>query len=206
VCHKIILIDMSKRKTSIVQVGGFRPTLDPFATNFGMKPVGLPGEGWPESAGKPMMFICQLNLSQAPAIPDRLADIKLITFFVEPETAALQEENGGNWRLRAYRSLDGLAPIAAPPDAPKIRKGFECRWEESTDAKAARTKVGGSGSYIQSEPWWDYRKHPSAPAYGLQINSEEKVGLSWGDGGTLYIARGTAAGCEDQWFLDIQFF
>jgi hypothetical protein len=196
---------MNTRKASIVQVGGFRPTLDPLATHFGLKPVGLPGEGWPESLGKPMMFVCQLNLTAAPVVPERLADIRLITFFVAPETAALNEENGGNWCLRAYRSLDGLTPVGARPDAPKIKKGFECSWEESP-ANASRTKVGGRGSYIQSEPWWDYRAHPSAPAYCLQINSEEKVGLGWGDSGTLYIARGTAAGCEDRWFLDIQFF
>lgn len=196
----------AKRKTSVVQVGGFRPTLDPFATNFGMKPLGMPGEAWPDAEGKPMLFVCQLNLTNAPVVPERLADIKLITFFVQPETAELNEENGRNWVLRAYKSLDGLTPMAAPPDAPKVRKGFECRWEESTDAKAARTKLGGSGSYIQSEPWWEYRAHPCAPAYCLQINSEEKVGLGWGDSGTLYIARGTASGCEDHWFLDIQFF
>jgi hypothetical protein len=197
---------MSKRKTSVVQVGGFRPTLDPFATNFGMTALGMPGEAWPQSGGKPMMFVCQLNISNAPVIPSRLEDVQLITFFVVPETAALDEENGGNWCLRAYKSLDGLGPIVAPGDAPRIKKGFECRWEESSDAKAARTKIGGSGSYIQSEPWWEYRAHASAPVYCLQINSEEKVGLAWGDAGTLYIARGTASGCEDQWFLDIQFF
>ena len=190
----------------MVQVGGFRPTLDPFASNFGMTPLARAGEAWPEYGGKPMLFVCQLNLSNAPVVPERLADIKLITFFVEPETAALHEENGHNWVLRAYKSLDGLAPMTAPPDAPKVRKGFECRWEERVDAKADRTKIGGSGSYIQSEPWWEYRAHTCAPAYCLQINSEEKVGLGWGDSGTLYIARGTAGGCEDQWFLEIQFF
>jgi hypothetical protein len=197
---------MAKRKLSVVQVGGFRPTLDPFATSFGLKPLGLAVESWPESGGKPMMFVCQLNLTNAPVVPERLADIQLITFFVEPDTAALNDENDGNWCLRAYRSLEGLTPMTAPPDAPRIRKGFECKWEESADAKAARTKIGGSGSYIQSEPWWQYRAHASAPAYCLQINSEEKAGIMWGDSGTLYIARGTAGGCENHWFLDIQFF
>ena len=197
---------MKTRKTSIVQVGGFRPTLDPFASNFGMTPLGLADEDWPTSKGKPMLFVCQLNLTTAPVVPARLEDIKLITFFVEPETAALSEDNGDNWCLRAYKSLDGLSPRVAPPDAPKVKKGFECRWEESTDAKIARTKIGGSASHIQAEPWWEYRAHPAAPAYCLQINSEEKVGLGWGDSGTLYIARGTASGSEDDWFLDIQFF
>jgi hypothetical protein len=196
----------NKRRFSAVQVGGFRPTMAPLATNFGMKPVGLAGEGWPESDGKPMMFVCQLNLTEAPVVPPRLEDIKLITFFVAPETAALSEENAGNWVLRSYKSLDGLTVMAAPVDAPRVREGFECRWEEIAEAKAARTKIGGAPSQIQSEPWWDYRAHAAEPKYCLQINSEEKVGLMWGDAGALYIARGTAAGCEDRWFLDIQFY
>ena len=196
---------MAKRKISVVTVGGFRPTGDPFATHFGMTPLGLAAEEWPESGGKPMMFICQFNLTNAPVVPPRLEDVKVITFFVEPETAELDNENGGNWALRAYKTLDGLTAMTVPPDAPKLRKGFECKWEESGDAKSERTKIGGKPAEIQSEPWWDYRAHPSEPEFCLQINSEEKAGVFWGAGGTLYIARGTAAGCEDQWFLDIQF-
>src|SRR5262249_36447153 len=116
------------------------------------------------------------------------------------------EENGHNWCLRAYPSLEGLQPMVMPSNAPKVRKGFECRWEECADARAARTRIGGKPTEIQAEPGWDYRKHPGAPAFCLQINSEEKVGLAWGDAGMLYLARGTSAGCQDQWFLDIQFF
>jgi hypothetical protein len=40
----------------------------------------------------------------------------------------------------------------------------------------------------------------------LQINSEEKAGLIWGDGGTIYVARGIESGALDQWFLDWQSF
>jgi len=68
-----------------------------------------------------------------------------------------------------------------------------------------RTKLGGKPAEIQSEPWWDYREHPAQPEYCLQMNSEEKVQVYWGAGGTLYIARGTAPGYEDNWYLDIQF-
>jgi uncharacterized protein YwqG len=209
-------------------VGGFRPSFDPLASNFGLKPLGLPGESWPVWAGKPLLFVCQLNLTTAPAVPALLEVIKLITFFVNPDHAGLSEENGNDWCLRAYKSLDGLVPTSAPGDAPKVRKGFECLWEEHEDhpnhddpelavpagsrrprahlENLARTKVGGYASTIQSEPWWGHRPHPSAPRYCLQINSEEKVGLAWGDGGTLYLARGTASGCEDQWYLDWQCF
>lgn len=48
--------------------------------------------------------------------------------------------------------------------------------------------------------------HPADPRFCLQINSEEKAGAIWGDGGTIYLAHGTAPGCGDLWFLDWQCF
>lgn len=219
---------LNTRKASVLQVGGFRPTFDPAACNFGMTPLGLPGEEWPTWESKPLLFVCQMNLTTAPAPPPLLADIQLITFFVNPELGALHQENGADWRLRAYSSLESLVPIAAPLGAPKAKKGFECRWEECEDhpnhddpemvisagsrrprtelENLARTKIGGYASTIQSEPWWGHTAHPQNPKYCLQINSEEKAGLIWGDGGTIYIARGTKSDSRDQWFLDWQCF
>ncbi|HYX69815.1 MAG TPA: DUF1963 domain-containing protein [Terriglobales bacterium] len=216
------------RKASVLQVGGFRPTLDPLASNFGGAPMGLPGEVWPAWQSKPLLFVCQLNLTLAPTVPPLLADAKLITFFVDPELSDLAEENGTNWCLRAYKSLDDLVATPAPPGAPKVKKGFECLWQECEDhpnrddpevvkvpgarwpragfENLARTKIGGYASTIQGEPWWALKEHPCRPNYCLQINSEEKAGLIWGDGGTLYLARGTAPGCQERWFLDWQCF
>jgi len=67
-----------------------------------------------------------------------------------------------------------------------------------------RSKVGGYVGTIQSEPWWDCGSHPAEPRYCLQIDSEEKLGLAWGDAGCLYLARGGAAGQRQRWFLDWQ--
>lgn len=219
---------LNTRKASLLQVGGFRPTFDPAASNFGLAPLGLPGEEWPVWNSKPLLFVCQLNLTTAPAVPAQLEDIKLLTFFVSPEFGELSRENGADWQLRTYKSLEGLARISALSSAPKVKKGFECRWEEIEDhphhddsemvipagsrrprtemENVARTKVGGYASTIQSEPWWGYDPHPAEPKFCLQINSEEKAGLVWGDGGTIYIARGMAAGSTDRWFLDWQCF
>jgi len=219
---------LNTRKASILQVGGFRPAGDLFASNFGLKPLALPGEAWPRSGGEPMRFVCQLNVSVAPAVPESLSDIKLITFFVDRGMDNFSDENGDDWCLRAYKSLDGLVTLEAPKGTSNLKRGFECSWELREDhpnyddpdlvvpegfdnedvelENLDRTKIGGYASSIQSEPWWGHREHPANPAYCLQINSEEKVALQWGDGGTLFIARGTAAGCEDQWFLDFQCF
>jgi uncharacterized protein YwqG len=214
------------RKASVLQVGGFRPTNNLAASNFGRKPLGLPKETWPVSGDRPMLFVCQLNLTAAPALPVELEDIKLITFFVDPKAGPWQPENGKDWRLRAYKSLLDLAPLSAPADAPALDRGFECRWEECTDyptcddpecetseesepsgvepENVRRTKAGGYPSHIQSELWWDLRTHPANPKFCWQIDSEKKAGLAWGDNGMIYLARGTARGFENRWFLDWQ--
>lgn len=156
-----------------------------------------------------------------------LQDIQLVTFFVDADTK-LGREDGENWRLLTYKSLDGLIALDRPAGAPAMKRGFECRWEALADhpnyddpekvvpegfddsdidlENLAHTKVGGYASTIQSEPWWGLEDHPARPAFCIQIASEQKVGLSWGDGGMVYLARGTAAGCEDRWFLDWQFY
>jgi uncharacterized protein YwqG len=202
---------MAKRPASIVRVGGFRPTGDPFASNFALKPVGLPGERWPEIDGVPMLFVCQLNLISAPALPSLLHDIALLTFFVNSELGNLDRENHVNWELRAYPSLENLAALQSPIGTPVLKRGFECRWEAAVDRSSdseglAFTKVGGYPTEIQSEPWWDYDDHPAKPKYCLQINSEEKVGLFWGDGGMVCLARGTTEGYAGSWYLDWQCF
>ncbi|SFH57839.1 DUF1963 domain-containing protein [Planctomicrobium piriforme] len=214
------------RKASILQVGGFRPTGHFLASHFGQTPVALPGEEWPVFQKRPMLCICQLNLTAAPFVPESLKDIALITFFVDAEMILREESNGGDWCLRAYKTLDKLTQLAAPNEAPKLQRGFECRWEvredypvyddpdvveldgfDSSDIHLDNvhcTKVGGYASNIQSEPWWSYRHHPAVPRYCFQIDGEDKVNLRWGDCGTVYLARGTAPGFEDDWFLDWQ--
>lgn len=182
---------------------------------------------------RPLFFICQLNLSEAPFVPEFLQDVKLLTVFMDVEARRLGRENGDGWLLRAYSRLDGLQPLAIPTTA-TVPRGFEVRYEQvddhplgddpelkvvpgfnRKDAKLEhifRTKIGGYASNIQSVQWWwdtnhpeeKLREHPSRPRYCFQIASEEKVGLYWGDNGFLYFARGTAANCGSQWFLDSQ--
>lgn len=106
---------LNTRKASALQVGGFRPTFDPAACNFGKWPLGSRGEEWPAWEAKPLLFVCQMNLATAPAVPPLLADIQLITFFVNPEVGVLHRENGADWRLLTYPSLEGLVPRRLRP-------------------------------------------------------------------------------------------
>ena len=216
------------RTASVLNVGGFRPTKNILASNFCRAPVGLANETWPAIHSAPLAFICQMNLKDAPAVPDILKDIALLTFFASTEDSELGRENGDGWVLRTYQSLEGLTLLSPPPQVPPTGKPFECAWEKMEDhpnyddpervsvrgARAprsgfdnvARTKIGGYASTIQSTPWWGHDPHPSQPRFCLQINSEEKAQLAWGDAGTLSIARGTAPGPQEQWFLDWQCF
>ena len=192
------------RKASVLTIGGFRPVEDPLATHFGLTPVALPGESWPVSAGKPLFFVCQLNLTECPFVPEVVSDIRLLTFFVDMEAGEYDEENGSNWIVRTYSRLDDLTPLNIPENS-TFKRGFQCRWELVEDHRSYkrnvhRTKVGGYPSEIQAEQWWDLRDHPDQPQYCLQIDSEEKVGLMWGDRGTVYLARGA----QEHWFLDWQ--
>jgi hypothetical protein len=136
-----------------------------------------------------------------------LQDISLLTFFVDPEINSLDRENGKNWQLRTYPSLNNLVPVTRPENAPSLKRGFECSWEKAADSEDLdQTKLGHIPTEIQSEPWWDYTHHTAKPEFCFQINTEEKVGLHWGDGGMVYLARGTAEGCSHRWFLDWQFY
>jgi uncharacterized protein DUF1963 len=192
----------------------------------------LPEESWPHVGERPLFFVCQLNLTEAPFVPQRLRDVALITVFLDMKARRLGRENGDGWLVREYRDLDRLCPLIVPSGA-TVPRGFEVRYDLVSDhpvyddpelqelpgfdrddvhlENIPRSKIGGYASNVQSEQWWSVRDHPdelpdhpSRPRYVFQLGSEQKVGLHWGDNGFLYFARGTAPGCESEWFLDTQ--
>ncbi len=79
-----------------------------------------------------------------------------------------------------------------------------------------RTKLGGYPSSIQHEVYWgDFEMNADGVlgnalhgkvVFALQIDSEAKVGLNWGDSGTVYIGRGVSADTAGQWFVSWQFY
>jgi hypothetical protein len=68
--------ERNTRKASVLQVGGFRPTLAALASNFVPRAGGAARETWPHLEAKPMLFVCQMNLADAPAVPTMLAERK----------------------------------------------------------------------------------------------------------------------------------
>jgi hypothetical protein len=138
------ILDELRRPASLAEIGGFRPPEDPLASWAGRVRVAAAGEGWPETAGEPMLALAQINLREAPFVPAPLEELALVTLFVGPRNLPVAEPNGTNWALRAYRSLDELVPVAEPepPRAgdPKARKGekptyqaLPVRWQRIDD-------------------------------------------------------------------------
>lgn len=237
---------LNSRRTSILEIGGFRPTLEPTASHFGLTPMGLPGEQYPcNELGIPLEFICQMNLIQAPFVPEILADVKFLTFFVDtPNRFIRTDSSSDTWCIRAYNSLEGLVALELPEqersdsELQLNNKGFEARWIEATDhpiyddpdlilsdgfdnedihlENQRHTKIGGYPSNIQSEVIWaayvkdenDVWVNPlqGKVGFAFQIDSEEKVGLNWGDSGMVYIGRGISEDTRGQWFVTCQMY
>lgn len=169
---------LNARPASILEVGGFRPTGNPLVTNIGGLPVMHPDESWPtDYAGRPMQFIVQLNLTEAPFVPEILKDVALITVFVADDCIQ-RGFSPGSWELRAYKDLTSLVPAVTPSQPWHWVRGFECRWQEITDypsyddselklpngysleddlpeemhgLNVRRSKIGGFASTIQHE-------------------------------------------------------
>jgi hypothetical protein len=109
--------------------------------------VGAPGEAWPATDGEPMLALAQLNLTEAPVLPEALSGFAMLTLFIGPRELPVDEPNGERWQLRAYPALEDLAPLAAPPAArerdPKARRGepttyaaLPIRWRRIDDFPA----------------------------------------------------------------------
>lgn len=128
--EQLLLFRRYAAPTSVLQVGGFKPTGDDFASNFGLAPVMRPEEEWPlDLNGGAMAFVAQFNLNGAPHIPEALSGVALLTFFVGEDFI----ESGcqpGTYELRFYNSLEGLERRTPPPcENEWVENGVEARWE-----------------------------------------------------------------------------
>jgi|GEM_PF-2343512 hypothetical protein len=105
--------------------------IDPLETMFGAVRLGQRAEAWPAHKGTPMWPLCQINLTQAPFVPEALRDLAVITVFISPDhmTAPMQicdtrrPDEAATWALRSYETLENLriprAPAHASPLVPQ---------------------------------------------------------------------------------------
>ncbi len=218
------------RRAVLLEIGGFRPPENPLSSWFGRVNVALPGEEWPETDGKPMHALCQINLTECPWLPPRCEGLEMITVFVGPDQLPVEGTNGSNWQLRAYSSLDSLVPLPMmttessikplPMRPVLIEHDYPCYDDvvehlpedvvdeldddefEEAFVSVAGFKLGGWPSLIQSEICWS--DSAIEPEFVFQIPTTEKGNWMWGDNGTAYIGRGTAPGHEQQWTVEWQ--
>jgi uncharacterized protein YwqG len=217
-----------KKRAIIMEIGGFRPPVDPIASWFGKVTLALENEKWPQTVDfRPMAALAQINLTELPFRPSRLDDIDFLTVFVDPQK--LGKPSASNWCLRSYPKLSDLTALKAPEkielkikalplrptivheDYPKYEDIAHKIPNEIIDSyiedfeNVPGFKLGGWPTLIQSEIFWAPRnEHPANPEFVFQIDSSEKGCWSWGDGGVGYFGRGTTAGHRDEWFLEWQ--
>jgi len=242
------------RKCAVFSPGGFRPTGQPLATRFGGIPVGRPGEEWPTfreriwkkpsimkkpdmtfSAPRPAGAVCQINLDEAPFVPEALEGFKLITLFCGFNKPDRFGFGGGpmpfadNVTVRTYTSLDELVPLT-PPDNADLNwiKEMECRWGVKEDhpdyddpdlwLPPGRDLADDDDGYlfeIENQRESKLGGYHSSTQHGgdwgdtgkfvLQIASENKVGLNWIDGGVLGLGLEQSEDGVAEWRVDIQF-
>ncbi|MEM9830482.1 MAG: DUF1963 domain-containing protein [Bacteroidota bacterium] len=210
------------------QVGGFRPGESILDSWFGKVLVGGEGESWPESEGKPMIPVCQINLREMTYRPKNLLDVEFLTLFIDSEELPSDESNGNRWLLRTYPDINKLTQIRIPPSeflikpfpmrAGKLENDYPC-WEDcpveipdeleddynNLFPNQGGIKLGGWPTLIQGEIFWaPFNQHSANPEYIFQIDSVEKANWYWGDNGVAYIGRGTKPETKDEWVFSWQ--
>lgn len=96
--------------------------IDPFASMFGAVRLSRGGEVWPACEGVPLWPLCQINLTQAPFVPDALRDLALITIYISEKDAiaptrvinTADPDPAATWALRAYPTLEALTIPKSP--------------------------------------------------------------------------------------------
>ena len=219
-------LDSHLRKTSVAQVGGFRPLEDPLASWFGNVLVCKEGEAWARwdrVVGKKGVYLtplAQFNLTEAPFVPEKLRQFKMITVFIDAERLPYEKPCGEGWVVRAYESLEDLVPLKRP-DIEFDIKAFPMKWELVgnegpswedawsitdltefnlvTDSEfhdryhnSEKTKLGGYPALIQGALSFGLDK------FVFQISSEDKAGWMWGDCGIGYFGLND----EGKWLFE----
>jgi len=217
-----------KRKAVVLDIGGFRPPVDPVCSWFGKVSFCKSDEDWPMQNGKPMHALAQINLTDFAFKPEGLERVDFITVFVGPEELPVDTPNGNNWEIRIYENLSDLVPLNQldtgswikpfPMKSRVVEEDYPC-WEDvpvecpeeieddyyDLFDNVSGFKFGGWPTLIQAEIFWaPWNQHEAIPEYMFQIDTTEKGNWMWGDNGVGYFGKGTAEGKENEWALSWQ--
>ncbi|HEX9957160.1 MAG TPA: DUF1963 domain-containing protein, partial [Fibrella sp.] len=178
-----------------------------------------------------MIPLCQINLTEFAIKPALVRDLALITLFIDARKLPVDgDDNGTTWCLRAYKTLEEVAPII-PINLTSSIKPFQmlpevvdqdfpqyedcpvpipARFEEAYPTLFPNVdgiKVGGWPTLVQSEIQWNTTHSQTIePSFAFQIDSVAKAGWQWGDRGVAYFGRGTTEGKSAEWTVAWQCF
>ncbi|MDA8586818.1 YwqG family protein, partial [Rhodobacteraceae bacterium] len=127
-----------EKPCSALIVGGFRPTNELTSSCFGEVRASA-GEEWPSFNGQFLWPVCQLNLLDAPYVPECLKDIAVFQFFVFEEywnfdvstIDTVVKSPTGPFFIRTYNELDGISRAHIASHSSTFRP-FEAKWKNST--------------------------------------------------------------------------
>jgi hypothetical protein len=211
------------RPASGIEFFGPPGPFDLTGTIFGQVNAALAGEEWPVWNGRPMQPLAQLNLREAPYLPENLRDIALIALFFDRDALPIDAKNGDGWLLRAYSSFAGLVALARPPEFELVRArparyrllerdfpdwpdaanlnvpdDLSEDWEEEFGSADA-SKLGGWPTLLQSEIFWaPENEHPAEPEFAFQLARMDKLKTSIPADSFGYFGRGSGP-ARDVW-------
>jgi uncharacterized protein YwqG len=131
------------------------------------------GEDWPQSSGRPMAPVCQINLADLPLRPVDLEDLEFLCLYMDMDENGYRlpnsSPNGEGWELRAYRLGQPLAEMVdqgaqAPVAAASIN--FTLIEEDFPDWEDAAALLGRAG--IDQDNVW-YRDQVGRAAEGIKV-------------------------------------
>ncbi len=125
------------KPASVLSVGGFRPSGGLTSSCFGEIRACREDEEWPIFDGKPLWPVCQLNLRDAPFVPEILNDIALLQIFVSQNhwssnfdiIDSADAAPKSPFFIRKYESFDRLIPVTVPEHNSHFL-AFEAKWKE----------------------------------------------------------------------------
>tara|TARA_A100001015_G_scaffold279887_1_gene341464 strand:+ start:444 stop:1169 length:726 start_codon:yes stop_codon:yes gene_type:complete len=221
-----------EKASSKLLVGGFRPTHNPITSCFGEVRVKKLGQRWPYAAGQSLWPVCQLNLKEAPFVPDILKDLAMIQVFIFDdidflETNIIDTTSTDETMvfIRTFENLDTLVPVEMP-DHQSTYRPCEAKWENAAqidypthDTLPIDFDALNIGRYYDQKGircvtgtkiggWPNCIQ--SEPwwwdqdfEYAFQIDSEYRANCVWYDCGTVYVARDRKN--PSLWAIDVQF-
>jgi uncharacterized protein DUF1963 len=219
-----------ERLASVAQVGGFRPPSTPLSSWIASVLLGAPGETWPVWDGRPMWPLCQILIEELPAaLPAPLADVALLTLFLDFVDMPSERPRTQGWELRTYATTDGLVPLVEPDrdDEDFAVRPFPVLWrprvelpsrddapwelldlwdgmEENVDEELLELdglKVGGWPSTVQGGIDW----HVSGIGrvddveFVLQVDTDDKAHINIVDSGVVYVGWSPTQGWMLTW-------